>query len=76
MGSFEAIVSYLDTFGTLGVISVLALGYLQSSGITVVLDVGASFNGHASCLIFTSRKTSQFCARVEPGSPQIATILT
>ena len=42
----------------------------------VVLEVGARFNGQASCSTFTSRTTCAFLARVESASPQMAMILT
>ena len=47
-----------------------------SASITVVLEVGARFSGHASCSMFTSRSRCAFCARVDFGSPHMAMILT
>src|SRR6266566_5264606 len=47
-----------------------------SASITVVLDVGARFNGQASCSMFTSRNRWAFCATVDFGSPHMAMILT
>ena len=47
-----------------------------NASITVVLEVGARFSGHASCSMFTSRSRCAFCASVDFGSPHTAMILT
>ena len=47
-----------------------------SASITVVLEVGAMFNGQASCSTFTSRQRCAFWPNVDFGAPHIAMILT
>ena len=43
---------------------------------TVVLEVGARFSGHASCSTLTSRMQCACCASEEPGLPVMAMIRT